>query len=352
AIEEIYLEMTADDDYGIGDIRLAYSVNGGPEDTVSVFRAGGAPLAEVSTGHTMYLEEWELEVGDLISYYAIARDNRSVGSSRTVTSDIYFLSVRPFERAYREAEQQGGGGGGGGGGGPEETALSDTQRQIIAATFNLIRQEDTYSDEEFRENINSVSLAQQRLQDQIAVLLQRMQNRGLTQTDPGFRDVSAVLPLADSAMTEVRQALESEGLRDALPHEQEALRYLQQAEETYERYVQMQEEQQGGGGGGGGQQAADDLADLFELELDKMKNQYETVQRGEQQQADNQVDELMQELQELARRQEQQAERQRRASQSQNGSSANGQAQRDLADQTEEAARQLQRLAREMGDQD
>jgi hypothetical protein len=347
AIEEVYLEMTADDDYGIGDIRLVYSVNGGPEDTVSVFREGGAPLAEVSTGHTMYLEEWELEVGDLISYYAIARDNRSVGSSRTVTSDIYFLSIRPFERAYREAEQQGGGGGGG----PEETALSDTQRQIIAATFNLIRQEDTYSDEEFRENINSVSLAQQRLQDQITTLLQRMQNRGLTQTDPGFRDVSAVLPLADSAMTEVRQALESEGLRDALPHEQEALRYLQQAEETYERYVQMQEEQQGGGGGGG-QQAADDLADLFELELDKMKNQYETVQRGEQKQADNQVDELMQELQELARRQEQQAERQRRASQSQNGPSANGQAQRELADQTEEAARQLQRLAREMGDQD
>ena len=350
AIEEVYLEMTADDDYGIGDIRLVYSVNGGLEDTVSVFRAGGAPLAEVSTGHTMYLEEWELEVGDLISYYAIARDNRSVRSSRTVTSDIYFLSVRPFERAYREAEQQGGGGGGG----PEETALSDTQRQIIAATFNLIRQEDTYSDEEFRENINSVSLAQQRLQDQITTLLQRMQNRGLTQTDPGFRDVSALLPLADSAMTEVRQALESEGLRDALPHEQEALRYLQQAEETYERYVQMQEEQQGGGGGGGGggQQAADDLADLFELELDKMKNQYETVQRGEQKQADNQVDELMQELQELARRQEQQAERQRRASQSQSGSSANGQTQRELADQTEEAARQLQRLAREMGDQD
>ena len=55
----------------------------------------------------------ELEVGDLISYYAIARDNRSAGTTRVVTSDIYFLSVRPFERAYRQAEQQGGGGGGG-----------------------------------------------------------------------------------------------------------------------------------------------------------------------------------------------------------------------------------------------
>ena len=46
-------------------------------------------------------------------------------------------------------------------------------------------------------------------------------------------------------------------------------------------------QQQGGGGGGGGQQTqmADDLADLFELELDKLANQYQMQQRAEQQQA-------------------------------------------------------------------
>ncbi|MEM7416967.1 MAG: DUF4175 family protein [Gemmatimonadota bacterium] len=266
SIEEVYLEMSADDDYGIGDIRLVYSVNGAEEDTISVFRGSGAPLSEVSVGHTMFLEEWELEVGDLISYYAIARDNR-MGSAGTVTSDIYFLNVRPFERDYRQAEQQGGGGQGQGG--PEETALSDTQRQIIAATFNLIRQQDSYDAQEFSENVNSVALAQQRLQDQILTLLQRMQNRGLTQSDPGFRDVSAILPLADSAMTRAREALEAEELRDAMPHEQESLRYLQQAEETYEQYVQMGQQQQGGGGGGG-PQAAEDMADRVELEQDKM----------------------------------------------------------------------------------
>jgi len=346
SIEEVYLEMVADDDYGIGSIDLVYSINGLQEDTVSVFRGGGAPLPEVSTGHTLFLEEWELEVGDLVSYYAMVRDNRG-RSSRTIASDIYFLNIRPFERAYRQAEQQGGGGGGGGGG--AETALSDTQRQIIAATFNLIRQRDTYSDEEFSENVVSVSLSQARLQDQVTTLLQRMQNRGLTQTDEGFRDVSAILPQAFDAMSRAIEDLEAEELQEAMPDEQEALRFLQQAEETYERYVQ-QEPQQGGGGGGGGQQAADDLADLFELELDKLKNQYETVQRGQQQQADNQVDELLEQLQELARRQEQMAERQRRASANQNAQGGGGDAQRDLAEQTEEAARQLQRLAREMND--
>ena len=351
-IEEVYLELRADDDYGIGDIRLVYSVNGGAEDTLAVFQAAGTPLPEVSTGHTLFLEDWELEPGDLVSYYALVRDNRGRGGGKFVSSDMFFLNVRPFERAYRQAEQQGGGGGGGEGGPQEETALSEMQRQVISATFNLIRQEDNYAQSEFSENVVSVSLAQRRLKEQVGTLLQRMQNRGLTRTDPGFRDVSAILPKAVEAMTNAEEDLSEEELRDALPDEQTALRFLQQAEETYERYVQQEQSQQGGGGGsGGGQQAAEDLADLFELELDKLKNQYETVQRGEQQQSDNEVDELIEQLKELGRRQEQEAERQRRRMQAQQGASGGGgQTQRDLAEQVEEAARQLQRLAREHND--
>ena len=57
------------------------------------------------------------------------------------------------------------------------------------------------------------------------------------------------------------------------------------------------------GGGGGSAANAEDLADLFELELDKLRNQYETVERGEQRQREAEVDEAMQTLQELARRQ-------------------------------------------------
>ena len=349
-IEEIYLEMEAIDDYGVGDVRLAYSVNGGPEDTVSVFRAGGTPLAEVSAGHTLYLEEWQLEPGDLVSYYALVRDNRGLGTARVIASDIYFLTVRPFERAYREAEQQGGGGGGQGGGQGAEAALSEMQRQIIAATFNLVRQRDSYGEGEFGENVVSVALAQDRLRGQVQTLLERMGNRGLVETDPGFRDVSAILPRAAEAMTRAHELLGERELREALPAEQEALRYLQQAVETYERYVGQAQDQQGGGGGGG-DAAADDLADLFELELDKLQNQYETVRRGQQQQTDAQVDELLEQLQELARRQEQEAERQRRRAQAgAQGTPGAGQSQRNLADETEEAARQLQRLARERDD--
>jgi len=113
------------------------------------------------------------------------------------------------------------------------------------------------------------------------------------------------------------------------------------------------QQQGGGGGGGGGGASADELADLFELELDRLQNQYETVQRGERQQADEEADALMERLKELARRQQQELERQRaraEATQGGQGGGAGG-SQRALADEAEETARQLAELSRRTGDQ-
>ena len=137
--------------------------------------------------------------------------------------------------------------------------------------------------------------------------------------------------------------------RGALPGEQQALASLQRAEEAY-RDVRVRMTQEQGGGGGGGQQsaAAEELADLFQLEMDKLRNQYETVQRSQQQTADAKVDAMLERLKELARRQEQEAERQRQMAGNRQGSgSAASARQRQLADDTEEAARQLERLSRE-----
>jgi hypothetical protein len=352
-IEEVYLGMRADDDYGIGDVRLVYSTNGGPEDTVQVFRASGAPLTDVSTGHTLYLEDLDLAPGDLVSYYAIARDNRGPGA-KPVASDMYFLQIRPFEHTYRQG-QSNAGAGQGQGSGQNNQALSEMERQIIAATFNLVRQKGTYQADEFSQNVVSVGLAQERLRGQVHTLVQRMHERGVADTDPGVHDVADILPRADSAMVRAKARLDDEDLKGAIPEEQVALRFLQQAEDTYDRVVVQQRSQ--GGGGGGQQQASDDLADLFQLQLDRLKNQYETVQRGEEQRTDDQVDALLEKLKELARRQQQEAERQRQQGQpGAQGSAASGASggdqQRSLADQTEEAARQLERLARQNGDAD
>ena len=346
AIEELFIEARADDDFGLRSLDLVYSVNGGSEETVRLYSGGENALTEVAAGHTFFLEDLPLEPGDFVSYYARVTDRNLAQENKDVKSDLYFVQIRAFSRDFRAGQSQGGGGGGGGGGGADPRALSEAQKEIVSGTFNVVRDEDSYSAEEYQENVVFLALAQGRLREQVETLLRRMNSRVMP-ADPAFRSISEILPQAADAMREAEEQLQDQDANGALPPEQRALQFLQRAEEAYEEVmVQM-----GGGGGGGGgsqSQAAEDLADLFELELDKFQNQYETMQRGEQQQADNTVDELMERLRELARRQEREAERQQRRFRGQQSAQGGGTAaQRELAEEAEEAARRLERLARE-----
>ena len=347
AIEELFVEARADDDFGLRSLDLVYSVNGGPEESVPLYDAGDDTLREVSAGHTFFLEELELEPGDFVSYYGRATDRNLAQRGADVKSDLYFIQVRRFSRDYRAGPSGGGAGGGGGAAGGDARALSEAQRQIISATFNVIRDRATFTEEEFRENVVFLTLAQGRLREQVETLLRRMNSRVMP-ADRAFRSIAEMLPLAAEAMREAESSLQDQDVDAALPHEQRSLQHLQRAEEAYEEVLLTM----GGGGGGGGgsraSQAAEDLADLFELELDKLRNQYETLQRGEQQAADNSIDELMERLRELARRQEREAERQRRRARGQQSTQGGGAGQRALAEEAEEAARRLERLAREM----
>lgn len=348
AIEEVFLEARADDDLGLSEILLVYNVNGGPWDTVSLHAASGPPMTEVTAGHTVFMEDHELETGDLVAYHAIARDNAPAANE--ALTDIYFLQVRPFRRDYREGPGGGGGDGGDGGDGMDQD-LSGLQRQIIAASFNLVRDRDSYSPDVWDENVVSVALNQERLREQVETLAQRIVNRGITGADESFQRIAEALPIAVEAMNEAVDSLRTLNPQGAIAPEQRSLRQLQKAEETYERFVSRDRQQSGGGGGGQGGPSAEDLADLFELETDALRNQYETVQRSRQETADQAVDEALEKLRELARRQEQELERQRRRAAAQQGRQGGGgsQAARDLAEQAEEAARELERLSRETG---
>ena len=68
-IEEVFVEARAEDDFGVRDLDLVYSVNGGAEKTIRLFD-GKKRMPEVSGGHTFYLEELDVKPGDFVSYYA------------------------------------------------------------------------------------------------------------------------------------------------------------------------------------------------------------------------------------------------------------------------------------------
>jgi hypothetical protein len=341
-IEEVFAEVKAEDDYGLVKVELVYSVNGSEEKAVSLY--GGGRKKDMVAGHTFFLEDYNLAPGDFISYFARATDAGGASGSRVATTDIYFIEARPFDRRYSQAE--GGMPGGGGGGGGMEGTLSVRQRQIVAATFKLIRDKAEYARRDWEENITTVALMQGRLREQVENLLRRMTNRGITEMDGDFATISESLKKALEEMGPAEEKLAAKDPDDALPPEQRALQHLQRADAIF-RDVQVSF--QSGGGGGGQAASAEDLADLFELELDKLRNQYETVERGARESTDNEVDEALQRLQELARRQQQENERlKRQANRLQNqGGGGGGGGQRDLAEETEELARKLERLARE-----
>lgn len=342
-IDEVFTEVIAEDDYGLGAVELVYAVNGGPAQTERLYDGSGRRQA-LTAGHTFYLEEHGLQPGDIVSYFARAGDERSDATASTTTSDIYFIQIRPFDRRYRQAESQGGQPGGAGNG-SSAGELAQRQRQIVAATFNVTRDSATLEPDEIRENLATLALAQGRLREEVETLIQRIAGRRVVETDSTFQAVAAALPPAVDAMREAEERLGERRPQDALSPEQRALQFLQRAEAAFrEREVS----QGGGGGGGGGQSAsAEDLADLFDLELDKLRNQYEEVDRGRQEQAAQQVDELLEKLQELARRQQQENERLRARAQNPGGTSGGGDSQRQLAEEAEEAARQLERLSRD-----
>ncbi len=339
-LEEIFAEVKAEDDHGLARVDLIYSVNGEEEQTVTLLGGKRRPK-EIEGGHTFYLEELDLQDGDFIAYYATARDVGDASQRRDATTDIYFVEISPFTKNYRQAQQQGGGAGGGGEMG---NALSQRQRQIIAATFKLVRDKDEYTSKDFAENLTTVALMQGRLRAQVDNLIGRMENR--LRGEDEFQKIVDNLQQASAEMEPAQAQLSALRPEDALPPEQRSLKFLQRAEATF-RDVQVSFQRGGGGGGGEAQRMAEDLADLFELELDKLHNQYETVQRGERQALQEEVDEALQKLKELAKRQEQENERARRLASQMGLSGAAGGNQRDLVKETEELARKLERLARE-----
>jgi hypothetical protein len=349
SVEEVTIAVAASDDYGVESLQLRYRVNGGDEKTIALTDSGRHKSTEPRAAHTFFLEELKLVPGDLITYHAVAKD----GAGNEGVSDVYFLEVRPFGKNYRQSDQQGGGGGGGG---DSPDGFVARQREVVAGTFNWIRDSTSVPARKHKEDVATLNIAEGRLRVEVVTLAQKMTERAAARTDTTFALIQAELVESSKHLQGAEERLVKAQSKEALPVEQVALQHLQRAEELY-RNVQVQMGgQQGGGGGGGAQKKAEELADLFELQTDKLNNQYEAVQQESQQQASREVDATLERLKQLASRQQQENERMQKMAEAMreklgrdqsSGGGGGGGSQRELAKKAEEEAHRLERLARE-----
>jgi hypothetical protein len=308
-IEEVTIGAKAADEFGLTDMHLHYSVNGGPDHDLSLLKSRGAKDADGST--TLPLEDLKLVPGDVISVYATARDGHS--EART---DISFIQVDPFEREFSQSQQSGGGGGGGGGGGSNnQTEISRREKELIAATWKQ-QNDKTATPKDNAAQGQFLSDAQQKLRDQVNALSVRMQSRDISAANEEFTEFDKDMQAAAAAMGPSSDKLHGMQWKDALPLEQKALQALLRAEATF-RKIEVAFGQRGGGGGGGGGSSGRDLASLFDLELDTEKNQYETAQSASPaEQHEKELEDALAKLDALAKRQEELANQQRNPQQS------------------------------------
>jgi len=328
-IEEVTVSVKADDAFGLSDLGLHYSVNGGPEQTVNLLKQKGDKTADGST--TIYLEDFKVVPGDVISVYATAKDTHA--ESRT---DMFFIQAEPFEREYSQSQQMGGGAGGGGNA-PDE--ISQRQKEIIGATWKQLGDKEGAA-QRAAENAKFLSGVQSKLRDQAISLAGRLAMRGLIGENDEFTGFQKDMNAAAEAMGPASQKLQQQKWKEALPDEQKALEYLLRAEATF-RQIQVAFGNAGMGNPGGSGGAGRDLASLFDLELDTQKNQYETAQTADSQaQRDQQIDEALRKLDELARRQDELASQNKTATPDQRWQ------QEMLRREVEQLQRQVEQLSR------
>lgn len=308
-IEEVTTRISAEDDFRIDSLQLRYSVNGGDWQAIDL----DAGTDAIDADHVFFLESLAqqdqaapLTPGDLIAYYAIAEDRGN--SART---DMFFIDVQPFDRRYSQSQQAGGAAGGQQG--DQQNEISERQREIIISTWNLIREQSEQrrgDDAYVNDNAALLSRLQETLKGQVETLAQRTEARQLTSSDEEIAQFVEHLHKAAAAMTPAALRLGEIALEQALLPEQEALQHLLAAEAVFNDINISMQANNGGGGGG---QAGRDLSEMFELEMDLEKNQYETGSQASPSAPQQQIEEAADELAELARRQEQLANNRNRS---------------------------------------
>jgi hypothetical protein len=136
-LEELTVEANVSDDVGLVGYGVSYGLAGKPAHDVSL---GGGNVRTATARLMIPLEELAAQPDDLLSYHFWAEDIAGNGERRRVWSDMYFAEVRPFEEHYQEGSSDGAGAGGGG----REQASDDLarrQKEIINATWRLLREQ-------------------------------------------------------------------------------------------------------------------------------------------------------------------------------------------------------------------
>jgi hypothetical protein len=308
-IEELQTQANLWDDYGLRAYGVSYTLPGQPPKELTLGEAtAGNERREV--GHLIAFEDLQVQPDQLLAYYFWAEDFGPDGKPRRALGDMYFAEVRHFDEIFRQGDQPPAGQSQeqqqqqGGQNAWQAEQLAELQKQIINATWTLIRRETSADPTtEFPTDLEEIKTAQADALDRLAELAENLEDPEslvFAEAVKGFM-LDAMANLMKSAET-ISPAM----LPRALSSEQaayQALLKLRAREHRVARSRQPSQQQQQSGSAGGPQSRAQQQ--LEQLELDNSENRYETERQASPQQDQQQRENLqvLNRLRELARRQ-------------------------------------------------
>ncbi len=311
ALEEVDTRVTAWDDFGLIRAGITYSLaDQTPVDAVLTENAAAQkrhPLSQL-----IRLEELMAQPDQLLSYHFWAEDFGPDGSVRRTMSDMFFAEVRHFEDIYRQGQAPPGGqskppaGGQNAQNAQAAQKLAELQKEIINATWKLIRRESGLRlSEAFADDAEEIALSQAEAQDKTTGLAETLKDA------ESLAFLETVLEKMAKALAHLTEAHEQPAVAPlplALAAEQAAYQALLKLR-AHEFEVVRQRGQPGGSGGqpDRNDQQRNPRSDqergrLQNLELASDENRYET-QRQAQPQEDRETRQVLSRLSELARRQ-------------------------------------------------
>ncbi len=352
-LEEVAIEARAEDDHGISRFELVYAVAGRAPKVVPFPRAGGSELSRSAT-LTLAAEDLGVQPGDVITYYARARDVGRGKRSTETRSDMFFLEVRPFSEEFVLAQSQAMSGMAS----EQLETLVAAQKEIINATWNIERRAASGAGRSAAD-VTAIAAAQAELRGRAERIASRTgRGRGLIRFPQQVSSprqlrggAGAPDPVAGaiSAMTRAIGQLEDQRTGEALPHEMAALQGLLQAQAEIRR---REVAQQAGASMGGLGRQGQDLSALFDKELQRQqRTNYETRSQTETR-ADKEAGEsALDKIRELARRQEELNRRQRELAAARPDGDELKRQLETLTREQEALRRETEELARRMGGQ-
>ena len=306
-LQEVQIQATAKDDFGIQRSGLTLMMGDQEPQEVSLALTP-AKAGKVELKHMVDLESMQAKPDQLLSYFFWAEDLDRDGKQRRVDGEMFFAEVRPFEEIFREGEsmtpeqqqqqqqqqQQSEGG-------QQAEELAEMQKQIVTATWNILRREKPASiSKGFAEDAKTLLESQQSALKKTDAVEEKLKDE---KSLDYLEDVRDAMTAAIQSLQSVVDASNLRALRDALKSEREAYEGLLRLRAREHNIVKSQRQQSKSASKSASQKNRQEQLEQMKLKDDE--NRYESEKQADAPEptAQRETRQVMNRLEELARRQ-------------------------------------------------